>query len=68
MSFDGREEGRKRSVNERKKQLIARRESLFHWLASAPHTLENRIVRNEVWEEMRDIERQLDALNVRAFA
>ena len=63
MSFDGRPEGRKRSIDERMRKLIDKRKSLFNWLMSTPCTLENRIVRDEVCAEMRDIERQLDALN-----
>lgn len=63
MPFDGRPEGRKRSLDERIGELIKKRRSLFDSLMTMPRTLENRIVREEAWKEMRGIERELDALS-----
>jgi len=63
MPFDGRPDGRKRSLNERIKELVHRRRTLSDLLTTMPRTLENRIVREEAWIEMRGIERELDALS-----
>lgn len=63
MSFDGRTEGRKRSIDERIAELIRKRRELVNWLLESPRTLENRIVREETWTAVKNIERQLDALN-----
>jgi hypothetical protein len=62
MSFDGRKDGKKRSLNERIAELVAKRHELMNWLLESPRTLENRIVREEVWGEVRDIDRELNAL------
>lgn len=63
MSFDGRPEGRKKSIDEKKRELITERRGLINWLLETPRTLENRIVREETWTAVKNIERQLDALN-----
>ncbi|MBQ2641380.1 MAG: hypothetical protein IJG15_05220 [Lachnospiraceae bacterium] len=61
MSFDGRIAG----LDSRKRALIEKRRTLLNWLLTPSHERRDnaaRMVRAETWAEVRDIERQLDAL------